>query len=202
MPKRIPLCNSMIIEQTASKRLISTIAILSIIILGALLYEFEPVLIQSPLRLARAVVEECKKENYRPLCYEKKVPALMDRGLSMEGAYAVTRKIQTLDSDYHYCHVLAHNISAKETAKDPSKWKAIVARAPSGICGNGGLHGAFQERFRTDALPNATISELLQELDGACDPRDKWSPTFLERSSCMHGLGHLTMYITDGDIKK
>lgn len=151
---------------------------------------------------ADKIIVLCKDAQYRPLCYEKKVPALMDKGLSMESAYAVTKAIQTLDTDYHYCHVLAHNISAKETAKDPSKWKDVIARAPSGICGNGGLHGAFQERFRTDMLPDASVSELLQELEGACDTRAGWDPTFLERSSCMHGLGHLSMYITGGDIRK
>ncbi len=175
---------------------------LAVLALTAVIFGFLPVGLQSAKQIARAVVTDCKSVDYRPLCYEKKIPALMDRGLSMEKAFAVTSEVQILDPDYHYCHVLAHNISAKETAKDPSKWRYVVARAPSGMCGNGGLHGAFQERFRTDALPNAAMGELLPELRGTCDPRSGWAPTFLERSSCMHGIGHLTMYITSADINK
>ena len=153
-------------------------------------------------KLAHEVVAQCAQNENRPLCYEKEVPALMDQGLTMERAFEVTKAVQALDPDYHYCHVLAHNISAKEAAKDLSKWKDVVARAPSGICGNGGLHGAFQERFRTDAVPDMPLDRLAEELAGVCDPRGGWKPTFLERSSCMHGVGHLAMYVTNADIGK
>ncbi|MCE9541472.1 hypothetical protein K8R03_02835 [Candidatus Kaiserbacteria bacterium] len=159
---------------------------------------------RSDAKIAADIVTACAKEkgSSRDLCYEKSVPALMDKGLSMERAYAVTAIVQELDPTYHYCHVLAHLISAKETAKDPSKWKDIIARVPAGMCGNGALHGAFQERFRSTSLPNASVEEVRNLIAGACDPREGWSPTLIERSSCMHGMGHLLVYITDANISK
>lgn len=152
--------------------------------------------------LAFEIVDRCRNEAFRPSCYDREIPNEMDAGLSMEETFELARLVQRLDPDFRYCHVLAHKISAKETEKDPSRWKDIVARAPSGICSNGAIHGAFQERFRTEALPEAEISELKQELEGVCDPRGSWNPTGLEQGSCVHALGHLTMYVTAADIHK
>ncbi|MSU74074.1 hypothetical protein EXS56_02960 [Candidatus Kaiserbacteria bacterium] len=120
----------------------------------------------------------------------------------MERTFAVVRLIQDIDSDYQSCHVLAHIITEKEVAKDPSKWKDVVVRSPIGICGSGAMHGAFQERFREDSFPNASVSEIQSMLSGVCDPRDGWNPTYLDRSSCMHGMGHLLLYVTDADVRK
>ena len=120
----------------------------------------------------------------------------------MEETFDVTRVVQELDPSFRYCHVLGHKLSAKETAKDPSKWKDIVTRAPSGVCSNGAIHGAFQERFRVESLPDASVQELVPELLDVCEPRGNWRPTGLEQASCVHALGHLAMYVTSADIEK
>ncbi|MEX0652018.1 MAG: hypothetical protein WD509_00905 [Candidatus Paceibacterota bacterium] len=147
------------------------------------------------------ILKQCSGSEYRPSCYDTEIPKLMDSGVSMEDAYYVTRYIQKEDTEYFYCHVLGHNLSAKETAKDPSKWKDVVARAPSGMCSNGGIHGAFQERFRAESLPDANLSELRSILSGVCDKREGWNPTSLEQATCTHALGHLAMYITDAHVE-
>jgi len=167
-----------------------------------LLWLLLPTHFESTDTYAARIVAECDDVQYRPMCYETSVPKLMDTGVSMEKAFDITRRIQVLDPTYRYCHVLAHELSAKETKKDLSKWKEVIARAPSGICGNGGLHGAFQERFRSDAMPYLTAQELSGQLRGVCDHRPGWNPTYLERASCMHGIGHLSMYVTDAALVK
>lgn len=151
---------------------------------------------------AKKAVTECSAALDKGLCYERVVPGFMDEGFSMEEAFTITAKIQELDPSYTYCHVLAHNISAKETAKDPSKWKDIVARAPYGICGNGGSHGAFQERFREESLPDASIDEILTLISDVCAQRTSWNPTPAQIANCIHGVGHLVMYVTAGDVEK
>ena len=166
---------------------------------------FLPTKWQSDAMIARGEVAACKANANgadKELCYEKSVPKLMDKGLSMERMFSVVRIIQTIDVGYQSCHVLAHIITEKEVAKDTSKWKDVVARSPVGICGSGAMHGAFQERFREDSFPDATISEIQSMLSGICDPRDEWNPTYLDRSSCMHGMGHLLLYVTGADVKK
>jgi len=153
-------------------------------------------------RAARDVVRTCANAGEKSLCYEKEVPKYMDSGFTMEQAFELAIAIQTLDPSYTYCHVLAHNISAKETAKDPSKWQNIVARAPFGLCGNGGPHGAFQERFREESMPDASVGEILNLIRGVCDERESWHPSRSQVSNCVHGIGHLSMYITGADVSK
>jgi len=151
---------------------------------------------------ARVIVDRCASEEKRDACYERELPKLVDEGLSLEDSFDVVRRVQELDPSYLYCHVAAHYIAERETAKDLSKWKDVVARSPSGICGNGALHGAFQERFRTEAWPDATLETLEREFAGVCDPREGWDPTHLERASCLHGIGHLSMYVTEANVEK
>lgn len=151
-------------------------------------------------RYARDVLATCAKSPYPPACYDVEIPKLMDRGLSMEDAFAVTTVLQNRVNDYFYCHVLGHNISAKETAKDPSAWTEVVARCPTGMCSNGCLHGAAQERFREEALSPAEIEALLPELSTICESGENRTFTGLEQASCYHSLGHLSMYISAADI--
>ncbi|MEZ4200783.1 MAG: hypothetical protein R3B69_04385 [Candidatus Paceibacterota bacterium] len=118
-------------------------------------------------------------------------------------AFAVTATIQDLDPSYQYCHVLGHELSAKETAKDPSRWKDVVARSPLGMCSNGGVHGAFQERFRVEHFDeDEDYTRIVPELEGVCKPREGWEPTRMGQATCVHALGHLTMYVTNADINK
>ena len=151
---------------------------------------------------AEVVLGTCKNSEHRPSCYDKEIPKLMDAGLSMEEAFAVTEYVQQKDASYNYCHVLGHTLSAKETAKDPSKWQDIITRVPSGVCSNGGIHGAFQERFRKESLPDAEVFELEPILTDICRARREWDPTRLEQATCTHAVGHLAMYITNADIYK
>ncbi len=150
---------------------------------------------------ANEALADCANSPYHPTCYDKLVPTFMDQ-MSMEDAFQVTRLIQAKDSTYPFCHVLGHNLSAKETAKDPSKWEDVITRCPSGTCSNGCIHGAFQERFRTDVMTDVQIDTIIPDLQNVCEPRNSWHPTGLEQGSCYHALGHLLMYVTGANIKK
>ncbi len=151
-------------------------------------------------KYADEVMATCASNSYPPSCYDTEIPKLMDRGLTMEDAFKVTSLIQDKVDNYFYCHVLGHNLSAKETAKDPSQWTEVVARCPVGMCSNGCLHGAAQERFRAESLTSDQVEAILPELSGICEPEGHRSFTGLEQASCYHSLGHLSMYITDADI--
>ena len=107
---------------------------------------------QSPEAAAETIIATCAQESYAPSCYDKEIPKLMDEGYSMEQAFAVTQ-VARKDPSYQYCHVLGHYLAAKETQKDPENWKDVIARIPLGMCSNGAIHGAFQERFRAESLP-------------------------------------------------
>ena len=180
----------------------SGLAILAILFIGASVAKngFFGLIPRSLDMYANTVIATCAKSTYPPSCYDKELPKLMDQGLSMEETFEVTRRIQGQVNDYFYCHVLGHNLSAKETAKDPSKWTDVVARCPTGMCSNGCLHGAAQERFRDDVLTPEQVESLLPQLSQICEIGSGRSFTGLEQASCYHSLGHLTMYITGARI--
>lgn len=150
---------------------------------------------------ADLVLKRCSKASYAPTCYEEEIPKLMSE-ISMEDAFKVTSIIQGKDTTYKYCHVLGHKLSARETAEDPSLWKMVIQRCPSGVCSNGCIHGAFQERFRRESVTEAELEVLKPQFADVCENRPGFSPTGLEQASCYHALGHLFMYVTDADIDR
>ncbi len=152
-------------------------------------------------KYADQVMAACKKDTYPPRCYDTEIPKLMDQGVSLEDSFKVTVLIQKATNGYFFCHVLGHNLAAKETAKDPSKWTDVIGRCPTGMCSNGCLHGAAQERFRAEALTPEQIDEVLPQLAGICQQGHERNFTGLEQASCYHALGHLSMYITNADIR-
>lgn len=149
---------------------------------------------------AESVLSACENAKYKPSCYDTEIPKQTE-GLSLQDSFAVTKIVQEKDQNYWYCHVLGHELSARETAKDPSKWTDVVAECPGGMCSNGCIHGAFQERYRTEAFdsPDKALA-LVPELAQVCEARPNWNPTGLEQATCYHALGHLAMYVTGADV--
>ena len=152
----------------------------------------------------KTVLGQCKNSTYPPDCYDKQIPHLMDppSTISMEEAFEITRIIQKSDPRYLYCHVLGHNVSAKEERKDPSKWKDIITRCPTTMCNNGCLHGTIMARYQSETLTDPQIEKLIPDLKTVCEPRGSWRPLGIERGMCIHALGHLLMYTTDANLRK
>ena len=150
---------------------------------------------------AEQVIKKCSTVPYKPACYDKEIPKLMDY-ITMEQAFDVTKIVQKTDTEYLYCHVLGHNLSRRETEKDPSKWMDVIARCPATMCNNGCLHGSMMDRYKSESLTDDQIEQLKPDLKRVCEPRDKWHPTPIEISMCYHAIGHLNMYITNADLTK
>ena len=185
--------------------LLVLVVLLVVVVLAEIVIIFGPDLNQfgkkSIREYALQVVEACADDSFRPGCYDEEIPELIGR-LSMEEAFEVARVVQREDPEYGYCHVLGHNLSAKETAKDPDKWREVISRCPVGICSNGCLHGAAQERFRDNVLDKEQLETAKQELIGTCEDREGKTFSGLERAECYHGLGHLSMYLTGADLQQ
>lgn len=148
--------------------------------------------------LAQELITKCQSRGDDGVqgCYNEELPRLMDRGISMEQAFQVIRLIQAKDDRFWYCHVASHSLVAKEIDRDPSKWKDLVMRCPYDICSNGCIHGAFQERFKLDALTDQQIEQIFPDLSQVCEKNSNWDPTTHDQTSCYHGLGHTVMYLT------
>ena len=122
--------------------------------------------------------------------------------ISFEDAFKVTRIVQEKYPEYLYCHVLGHELSARETRKDPSKWMDVITRCPSTMCNNGCLHGSMMQRFNSESLTDEQIKKITPDIKNICEPRGSWKPKLIEQSMCYHAIGHLAMYITAADINK
>lgn len=148
---------------------------------------------------AERVYQVCSDSKEIEKCYDKELSDLMDK-VSMEEVFEVTRIVQMRDKNYPYCHVLGHKLAAIETKKDPTKWKEVISRCPAGVCSNGCVHGAFQEKYRMDVDSFTDFDVIVSELADVCKGRVGWSPSGLEQASCFHALGHLLMYVSKADI--
>ncbi len=153
---------------------------------------------------AQIVLRNCKTSAHSLGCYDSEIPKLMDPpySITMEEAFEVTKIVQKKNPKYLYCHVLGHNISAKEERKDPGKWKDIIPRCPATMCNNGCVHGSVMARYQSETLNDAQINKLIPELKTVCEPRKSWNPVPIERNMCIHALGHLSIYVTNADIRK
>lgn len=152
-------------------------------------------------KYADQVLAKCRNSEFTPNCYDKEIPKLM-KYISMEDAFKVTRYVQKKDSKYYFCHVLAHNLSTIEVAKNPDNWKDVIARCPATMCNNGCPHGVLMYKFQAESLTDEQIETILPDLKEVCESREGWNPSEVEVGMCYHGLGHLNMYITDADINK
>ena len=152
---------------------------------------------------ALAIVEECtSKGGDRGQCYEKTVPDLYPT-LSIPEIFDVIREIRKSDSSYQFCHVLAHKLGELVVAEDPARWVDVIPLNPSdGMCSNGFVHGVTVGRFRDDVLTPEQMQENLVDFKRACEPRADWAATSLDQAICYHGMGHLFMFITNGDYRR
>jgi len=150
-------------------------------------------------RSADSIIASCAREPSPLACYDEEIPKLMDRGLTMEKTFAVTRIIQEKKGNYWYCHVLAHELAENEVAKDPSQLTNVLSRCPVNMCANGCLHGAFQERYRNETPADKELDALVDSLSEACVGVDGRAFTQVEKGSCAHAVGHLMIYATDAD---
>jgi len=151
-------------------------------------------------KLSSKIISFCAQENSRQTCYDREIPKILSQGVTLEESFDVIKLIQNQDNGYWFCHAVAHKLSTEEYYKNPNKWKEIMTRIPVGICSNGGLHGALQAHFSSEALNGVQINELMPDLQMICEKRENWQPTAQQQSSCYHELGHLSMYITNADI--
>ncbi len=180
------------------KKIILALLVLFLLVLLSFVFERS----QSKLeKYASRVITKCRFEEHKSECYEREIPKAA-KSLGMDEAFELTSLVQEKDPNFYYCHVLGHNIASRETAKDPSKWKEVVANCPSGICSNGCIHGAFQEKFREESVSEEKLPEVEKEITNICEKSESFNPSDLEQASCYHALGHLVMYITSGNTQK
>jgi hypothetical protein len=150
---------------------------------------------------ATNILDRCKDERYRPTCYEEEVPKLLD-SMSVSDVFDTIRLIRTNDSEYQFCHVLAHELGEREVSKDPDNWFDVIPQNPAdGLCSNGFIHGAAVARFSREVFSREEIDNIVPDIANACEARGVWRPTGLDQAICYHGIGHILVHLTNADMK-
>ncbi len=179
-------------------RIVPVLPILIVLALAALAYMHAPS--SRPESHAASIVSECRESQDHARCYESLVPLLYPK-MSVPQLFEIIRSIRSSDPTYQFCHVLAHKIGERVVADDLEHWiDAIPLNPASGYCSNGFIHGVVGGRFRSEVLDTKTIETHMSDFRRACESRDGWSPSDLDRAICYHGMGHLYDFITDADL--
>ncbi len=181
-----------------SARILPVLAVLALAVLIATAYIYAGS--KRPESHAASIVAECSHTENHEQCYESLVPLLYPE-MNVPQLFEVIRTIRLADPTYQFCHVLAHKIGERVVAEDPERWiDAIPLNPASGYCSNGFIHGVVGGRFRSEVLDTKTIETFLPDFKRACESRDGWSPSDLDRAICYHGMGHLYDFITNADL--
>lgn len=191
---------------TATKFLATNVQVIGIVLLTLCIGVFAWILLAEGSSELRGYVDEvtelCADAPHRSTCYNESVPEYYTE-LGFKEMFDLVNLVQREDPAYGYCHLTAHKIAEYEVQRDPSQWMDIMVKCPpNGMCANGCMHGALITRFvgAEEGMSDGEIDQAVLELDGACEPREGWNPTGLDKGNCYHGLGHLSMYMTLGDI--
>lgn len=146
---------------------------------------------------AKRIIAACDNAPEKSTCYETEVPALYPTK-SIPELFTLVREIREKDRDYQFCHVLAHKLGEAIVAENPHGWIDAFALNPrDGLCSNGFLHGLVVGRFRNATLTAEEITAHLPDFTRACT-NSSWA--HVDRAICMHGIGHLFVFITDADM--
>lgn len=152
---------------------------------------------------ASEILDRCSDAPHRSTCYNETVPEYYAE-IGFETMFELIARVQSADPAYGYCHLTAHRVAEYEVQRDPAKWMDTFVRCPqNGMCANGCMHGALITRFigAEAGMTDEEIDAAVAELTDVCEPRPGWSPSGLDKGNCYHGLGHLAMYMTLGDIQ-
>lgn len=152
--------------------------------------------------IAAEIVSKCASETERATCYENTVPKLYPEK-SIPEVFDIVREIRASDPSYQFCHVLAHKLGRDAALVHGDEWLSLMPlNPPDGMCSNGFMHGLIIGHFRDATLDDAALERAIPDFARACEPTPEWQPTSLDQAICYHGLGHLFMFITFGDIPK
>ncbi len=139
-----------------------------------------------PNRDAEKILRSCYDQNRPTDCFATELSDLTKK-YDLAYSFSVLNKIQATDNQASDCHFIAHSIAAVAVSKNPSGWREILNKKCPSTCSYGCSHGALEAYYTQSA---SSLAEL--RLANLCD---KDSPP-----ACPHGLGHLLLVETRGDL--
>lgn len=178
------------VSSTMQKRifpLIVTCSVLSAIILTGKLLEQALSKESQYQKEAMMIGAKCSSER---TCYEEKFKVLA-RTKGLIFAEQTLYKLWDPEPTTRRCHLLAHIISKEALRKNPEKWEEYFTTVDYDTCAAGFMHGLMESYLSNN--PNLELTpEVANEL---CSRGEQY-----RKNNCFHGIGHLLMLYSDGNI--
>lgn len=126
----------------------------------------------------------------KKLCYAAELEKVA-LAYGIQTAFEILGVIQEKDEDAQGCHLIAHGIGRGTFMGNPAQWLQAIASPYAQRCSYGAVHGVLEKYDATAPegwMSNETFSAICNESISA--------------QACYHGLGHITLVNTQGDIKQ
>lgn len=147
------------------------------------------------------IFQDCDKDLARQECYNDTVLALYP-DYSIPELLEIIKMLRRTDPYYSNCHALAHDIASRAIKDDPASWRDLIAHDSGTICTGGFVHGVVIERFRGELSSDDDVARIMPDLADACARRERRGPSLVDWTACIHGIGHLLMYVTENDVNR
>lgn len=130
-------------------------------------------------------------------CY-RNVATLFSAQFSLADMLGIFADSETVPEVFARCHQVTHYLARTEYLR--AKSLPGVFNTCNFTCHGGCYHGAIEEYLQErKLLTNQDERATRQEISSICGKKEQASVPQVFRE-CIHGLGHGTMYISDGDL--
>lgn len=144
----------------------------------------------------RSQMDYCFNWGGRDYCY-KDLATILTFQFSLPQILDLLQKNEQYSGVFARCHELTHYLTRLAYTKEKSI--SAVYEKCSSVCHGGCYHGAIEQYLSDKKLSLDNISKINQEIPKVCGKQEDYKVPLLY-DECIHGIGHGTMYINDGDL--
>lgn len=140
----------------------------------------------------------CFKNGGRDYCY-KDLASLLFYQFNFPDILELLQKNETSEAVFARCHELTHYVSRLSFEKEKNI-TSLYSQCTS-VCHGGCYHGIVEQYLSNKKLSLDSSNALNQEIPKICGKQTDYKVPLLY-DECLHGVGHATMYVSDGDLIK
>lgn len=148
----------------------------------------------------RNQMDICYKSGGRDSCYSDLAYILIYQ-FSLRDILDLIAKNQQVIAVFSRCHELTHFLTRLAYKKEKNIPK--IYEQCTSVCHGGCYHGGIEQYLSEKQLlsKSAGFDKVQEEIPKLCGQRADYQIPLLY-DECLHGIGHGTMYVTEGDLPK
>lgn len=152
---------------------------------------------EDPNLYIKSQMRICFSSGGKDSCY-KNLATILFNQFYLSEILDLIQKNEEDEAVFSRCHELTHYLTRLAYSKEQSITK--VYDQCTSVCHGGCYHGAIEQYLSDKKLtPGVDNERISQEIPKVCGIKSEYKIPLLY-DECTHGIGHGTMYITDGDL--